>query len=162
MHPAESRVPPRRGLGLAAVLLLALAAACMPPSWGANTLLHPQRRAVTRQPTIPFEAVELDGAGVPLKGWWFHAAARRGTVVVLHGTGDNRGAAIGSAEHFVARGFDVVAYDSRAHGESGGDACTYGFYEKQDLQRVLDRVEVKPVVAFGFSMGAAVGLQTAA
>jgi hypothetical protein len=32
----------------------------------------------------------------------------------------------------------VIAYDSRAHGESGGDACTYGFFEKEDLRRVLD------------------------
>ena len=69
-----------------------------------------------------------------LKGWWFHARpARARTVVYLHGVADNRGSSVGIADHFLARGFDVVAYDSRAHGESGGDACTYGFYEKQDL-----------------------------
>ena len=47
------------------------------------------------------------------------------------------------ADHFLARGFDVVAYDSRAHGESEGDVCTYGFYEKEDLRRVLDRVSTE-------------------
>jgi alpha-beta hydrolase superfamily lysophospholipase len=145
-----------------AVLLAIGAAGCMPPSWGANALLHPQRRPMTRQPTRPFDAVEFDGAGVKLKGWWFHAAGPRGTVVVLHGVADNRASSIGVADHFLGRGFDVVAYDSRAHGESEGDACTYGFYEKQDLHRVLDRLATRPVVLMGFSMGAAIALQEAA
>jgi alpha-beta hydrolase superfamily lysophospholipase len=134
----------------------------MPPSWGANALLHPSRRPVTSRPTHPFDAVELDGAEVKLKGWWFHTAAPRGTVVFLHGAADNRASSIGIADHFLRRGFDVLAYDSRAHGESGGDACTYGFYEKQDLHDVLDRVDAKPIVLIGVSLGAAVALQEAA
>ena len=117
---------------------------------------------MTRQPNQPFEAVEFEGAGVKLKGWWFHAREKRGTVVFLHGVQDNRGTAVGIAAHFVPRGFEVIAYDSRAHGESDGDACTYGFYEKQDLRRVLDRVTVNPIVVMGVSMGAAVALQAAA
>jgi pimeloyl-ACP methyl ester carboxylesterase len=134
----------------------------MPPSWGANALLHPSRRPMTRHPDRPFDAVDFAGAGVKLKGWWFHAAAPRGTVVFLHGVADNRGSSLGVADHFLARGFDVVAYDSRAHGESEGDVCTYGFYEKQDLHRVLDRVGTRPVVLIGFSMGGAIALQAAA
>ena len=55
-----------------------------------------------------------------------------------------------------------MAYDSRAHGESDGQACTYGFYEKQDLRRVLDRVTGTPIVLMGASMGAAIALQAAA
>ena len=117
---------------------------------------------MTQTPTRPFDAVEFDGAGVKLKGWWFHAPAKRGTVVYLHGVADNRGSSIGFADHFLARGFDVVAYDSRAHGESGGDTCTYGFYEKEDLRRVIDRVAAKPIILIGTSLGAAVALQEAA
>jgi pimeloyl-ACP methyl ester carboxylesterase len=152
--------------GRAAVALAAFVAtaspACMPPSWGANALLHPARRKAQRQPTLPFEAFEWQGAGVPLVGWWFHAPGVRGTLVYLHGVGDNRGSAVGIADHFVPMGFDVVAYDSRAHGESGGDACTYGFYERQDLARVLDHLPHAPIVVMGRSMGAAVALQAAA
>lgn len=148
-------------LGLTLALSLSFAA-CMPPSWGANAMLHPKRRPMIRQPDRPFEAVELAGDGVKLKGWWFHAPAARGTVFVLHGLSDNRGTSVGVADHFLARGFDVVAYDSRAHGESGGDACTYGYYEKRDLHDVIDRFQTKPIVLIGFSMGAAVALQEAA
>lgn len=144
------------------LLLLAIGAgACMPPSWGANALLHPRRRPV-KTPNRPVDAVQFEGAGVKLKGWWFHAPNKRGTVVVLHGVADNRGSSVGVADHFLARGFDVIAYDSRAHGESEGEACTYGFYEKEDLRRVLDRVDAKPIVVMGFSLGAAVALQAAA
>ena len=56
----------------------------------------------------------------------------------------------------------MVAYDSRAHGNSQGDACTYGFYEKEDLRSVLDTLDPGPIVLIGTSLGAAVALQAAA
>src|SRR4051812_27236535 len=87
----------RRGATFAVALLAIAACACMPPAWGANALLHPQRRPMTRQPTRPLDAVEFDGAGVRLKGWWFHAPAKRATVVFLHGVADNRGSSVGIA-----------------------------------------------------------------
>ncbi len=105
----------------------------------------------------------IAGEGVSLRAWWFRAPApARGTVVYLHGVGDNRRSGIPVAQRYVPMGFDVVAYDSRAHGDSTGNACTYGFHEKRDLTRVLDRIERKPVILLGSSMGAAVALQAAA
>jgi uncharacterized protein len=141
-----------------------LVAACMPPSWGAGALLHPGKRSVQLRPARAVEDVSFEGSGVTLRGWRFRApGARRGTVIYLHGVADNRGSSVPVADHFVPRGFDVVAYDSRAHGDSTGDACTYGFHEKRDLRRVLDRIQGnEPVVLLGTSLGAAVALQTAA
>src|SRR5262249_24452328 len=86
----------------------------------------------------------------------------RGTIVYLHGIADNRTSASGVIERFTARRFDVVAYDSRAHGESEGSACTYGCFEKHDLRRVVDTVRPGPVILIGTSLGAAVALQEAA
>jgi len=144
-----------------ALLALSLGA-CMPPSWGAGALLHPGKTIATDTSSRPHEIVWFKGSGVRLKGWWFKTAEpRRGTIVYLHGVADNRGSSSSIAEHFVPRGFDVVAYDSRAHGESEGDACTYGYYEKFDLSRVLDRIS-GPILLLGTSLGAAVALQTAA
>jgi hypothetical protein len=134
----------------------------MPPTWGANALLHPPRRPLTQKPTSKFEKVDLD-VDIHLAGWLFRTERpRRGLVVYLHGVGDNRASGIGIADHFTALGFDVLAYDSRAHGESGGDACTYGFYEKKDLSRALDKLAAGPVIAFGVSLGAGIALQAAA
>ena len=80
----------------------------------------------------------------------------------LHGSADNRVSGVGAAERFVSRGFDALIYDSRAHGESGGTACTYGYYEKKDLARAIDLIQRKPVIVVGVSLGAAVALQAAA
>ena len=117
------------------------------PSWASNALLHPTRRPVEGRPLRVVEEVEFAGAGVSLKGWRFPASGeKRGTIVYLHGVADNRYGVTGIADRFTRRGFDVVAYDSRAHGQSGGENCTYGYYEKQDLRRVLDTIEVYPIV----------------
>jgi len=102
------------------------------------------------------------GDGVELKGWRCRAqAARRGTIVYLHGIADNRTSSEGVIRRFGARGFDVIAYDSRAHGESEGAACTYGFFEKRDLREVVDTIAFGPVTLIGSSLGAAVALQEA-
>ena len=133
------------------------------PALGAGGLLHPARHATTLPPPEHCVAADFAGAGVTLKGWRCRATApARGTIVYLHGIADNRGSATGVIQRFVARGFNVIAYDSRAHGDSQGEACTYGFFEKQDLHHVIDTVESGPVVLIGTSLGAAVALQEAA
>lgn len=133
------------------------------PQLGAGALLHPARHEMTAALPAACTSVRFAGHEVTLAGWACRAsAARRATLVYLHGIADNRASSAGIIERFTARGFDVVAYDSRAHGQSGGAACTYGYLEKQDLRRVLDRVEPGPVVLVGTSLGAAVALQSGA
>lgn len=152
-------------LAVTVVLLMGFGGvACMPPSWGAATVLHPQRRPLGGSPALPHRDVAFESDGVVLRGWLFPAIApaRGVTVVVLHGIADNRESAVWIAERLVPQGFDVLAYDSRANGESGGDACTYGFYEKRDLSRALDRLGVRRAILIGNSLGAAVALQAAA
>jgi pimeloyl-ACP methyl ester carboxylesterase len=157
---------PRLG---AAVLLLSLtlgvaAAACLIPGWSRNALIHPPRPPARAEPSIPHVEVELQGDGVALRGWRFPARGTpRGLIVYLHGFGDDRREGEGIARRFGPLGFEVLAYDSRAHGESGGEACTYGALEKRDLARVLDReARGLPVVLIGGSLGAAVALLAAA
>jgi len=133
------------------------------PALAAGGLLHPLRLHSRKPTPIACEDVRFAGAGVALQGWRCKAQKdRRGTLVYLHGVADNRGSGAGVVRRFVNRGFDVIAYDSRAHGDSGGDACTYGYFEKEDLRRVLDTVPSGPVVLLGTSLGAAVALQEAA
>lgn len=56
-----------------ALAVAALAPGCMPPSWGANALLHPPRRAVTAAPPLPHRDVEVRSDGATLRGWVFPA-----------------------------------------------------------------------------------------
>src|SRR4051812_7131867 len=129
---------------------------------GAGGLLHPARHHLNA--VTPFACTDTTffGDGVDLRGWHCHGAGpRRGTVIYLHGVADNRSSSVGVIDRFGHRGFDVIAYDSRAHGESSGDFCTYGFYEKRDLHRVIDGLDGGPIVLVGTSLGAAVALQEA-
>jgi pimeloyl-ACP methyl ester carboxylesterase len=155
MTRARLLVPP-------VLALASLLAGCMPPSWGAAALLHPGRHPNVVPRPANAQDVEYD-VGIKLEGWRFAAArARRGTVIFLHGLSANRAGGIPIADHFTAQGFDVIAYDGRAHGDSGGEACTYGFYEKLDLKQVIDRLTPGPVIVFGWSLGAGIALQEAA
>ena len=133
------------------------------PAFGAGALLHPLRVRGAGPPPPHCEDTFFDGDGVRLAAWRCRATAeRRGTIVTLHGFGDNRRGAVGIITRYLPRGFDVIAYDSRAHGESGGDVCTYGVYERNDLRRVIDALDGGPVVLMGASLGGAVALQEAA
>lgn len=153
-----------RWLVVPAAIVIAGAAVntCVPPI-AAGGLLHPARTINQHPRPERCGEAEFAGADVALKGWRCRADGEpKGTLIYLHGVADNRGSAIGAIERFSSRGYDVIAYDSRAHGDSEGAACTYGYFEKHDLMRVIDSVEHQPVAIVGTSLGAAVALQTAA
>jgi pimeloyl-ACP methyl ester carboxylesterase len=61
--------------------------------------------------------------------------------------------------------FSVVLVDLRYFGRSEGRATTLGHRERADLRSVVDLLHARgltPVAVFGFSLGGAVGLMTAA
>jgi pimeloyl-ACP methyl ester carboxylesterase len=151
-------------IGTGFVLALALGIATNQlPAIGAGALLHPTRSHTTRSRPQGCRDEAFEGDGVRLQGWRCHASGGgKATLVYLHGVADNRASATGVVERFGRRGFDVLAFDSRAHGDSEGEACTYGFFEKRDLHRILDTVAPGPIVLVGTSLGAAVALQEAA
>lgn len=155
----------RSSLATGAILLtIAIAAACTHiPSIAAGALLRPARRPVAEPPPAGCTDVAFTDSGLTLRGWRCAAiGTRRGAVVFLHGVADNRTGVAGAVRRFTARGVDVIAYDSRAHGESDGEDCTYGYYEKGDLRRVLNTVPPGPIALIGTSLGAAVAVQAAA
>lgn len=148
------------GAGLVAAGYVAASRAAA--SVAAGALLHPSRRPVTGPPPAGCRDAEFAGDGVALRGWRCPpAGTRRGTLVYLHGSAANRSGIGGAVGRFTGRGLEVVAYDSRAQGESSGTICTYGYWEKRDLKRVIDAVGPGPVVLLGASLGAAVALQEA-
>ena len=132
------------------------------PSVIAGAILRPARVVHEAPPPAGCVEREFEGVGVTLRGWSCEpAGATRGTLVSLHGVADNRRGAAGLVARFGRHGLAVVAYDSRAHGASDGEFCTYGFHEKQDLRRVIAALPPGPVVLFGTSLGGAVALQAA-
>jgi alpha-beta hydrolase superfamily lysophospholipase len=165
-----------RKLGILAVLGL-LAATVPAGVVVTEAFLHPPRKAIgAGSRDAALQLAESQGArledaqiaaadGVPLRAWFFRAAAPSGNaVILLHGVADNRASALGFARMFLARHYDVLAIDSRAHGESGGALATYGLLEVDDLHRwadwlTKDRAE-RRLFGLGESMGAAILLQS--
>ncbi len=149
-------------MGLLAALLLA-GPACLPPSLAAKMILEPKRRVVQETQQPPHAEVVFPGDGVELHGWFFQAEGPvEGTVIFLHGRNQNRDTGVVVAQRLVPLGYNVLAYDSRGHGESGGRYTTFGYYEKKDVSRAIDFLGVDRVFLAGISLGAAVAIQSAA
>ena len=84
------------------------------------------------------------------------------TVIFLHGITGSRLVGLWYADLYLNEGYNVLMYDSRAHGESGGSEATWGYYEKHDLDQWIDwlikRHPGGTIGVHGVSMGAATAL----
>lgn len=81
------------------------------------------------------------------------------TMIICHGIGCSKWNMLPVADIYLDLGFNVLLYDHRAHGESGGDYPSYGYFEKDDLetmvQLVAERLPKNLIAVHGESMGAA-------
>lgn len=80
--------------------------------------------------------------------------------ILCHGLNSCRYGMLPYAESYLKRGFSVVIYDQRNHGDSGKAFTSMGFYEKYDLDTVVDWCidrfgSAVRLVTHGGSMGAA-------
>ncbi len=100
-----------------------------------------------------------------LRGYFIHSVLPnpRGTLILLHGIGGHKESNLGFSRILADNGFNVIIYDQRAHGKSGGKYCTFGFHEKKDVSKFIDIAISKfpslPVGIHGASMGGAVAIQ---
>jgi hypothetical protein len=160
-------VPSRRTvLGSVLLLLAVIGVVAIEPAMSlvAARILTPERHA----PTLPAPAGcaerTFTGDSGALEGWQCHSSGttNRGTIVYLHGIAGNRDSAAVVVERFLPQGYNVIAYDARAHGSSSGELSTYGYHEKNDVRRVIADAGASGVFLIGHSLGAAVALQAAA
>lgn len=104
-----------------------------------------------------------DGCTLRTRRW--ESESPRATVVLVHGFAASawEPAVVRQAEALAGAGLDVVSYDSRGHGDSGG-VCTLGDSESNDVAAAVElaRGSGRPVVLVGASMGAIAVLRHAA
>ncbi|MDD8019537.1 MAG: alpha/beta hydrolase [Bacteroidota bacterium] len=146
---------------------------------GPVMLLHPRRRGEEfyksrglpispQQLHLPYEYFHFTASDSlsRLSAWFIPAYQPGATIIYLHGVADNKMSGLLLAKVFHEHHFNVLIYDSRAHGESHGTFCTYGYHEKYDVGKAIDEIQKKYTIGkiglFGTSMGAAIALQAAA
>ena len=87
-------------------------------------------------------------------------------VVLVHGYGGNHTTMREFVDNYLAVGYDVLAIDQRAAGESEGEWLTMGAAEAQDValwtQEIARRVPTSKITLHGVSMGAATVMLAAA
>ncbi len=105
--------------------------------------------------------------GVTLAGWWLPVKGKtQGTVILTHGVFKNRQQVMGRAAFLWKLGYQVLLFDLRGSGESGPSPVSGGLLESGDFlaaESFLDGRHLlkKPVVFFGFSLGAMCALRAA-
>lgn len=164
-------------------IALLLAAGLLAAAWYfSDAILYPNVRPVERTYEIEVENGKLDPAvweawpkeevwldspfGYKLFGIFIPVAGAQKTVIIAHGITFSLYGSVKYGKIFRELGFNLLLYDHRHHGRSGGENTSFGFYEKRDLQAWVDWVEQRcgggSIGTHGESMGAATVLQHAA
>jgi alpha-beta hydrolase superfamily lysophospholipase len=104
---------------------------------------------------------------ITLDGLLIHAVGQpRGTIIMIHGIGAYKEVFFHLAKKLSEEGYHIVLTDLRAMGQSGGEHCTYGWLEKNDISLIAENIKSRfpdlPVVVYGTSLGGAIALQAMA
>jgi len=146
-------------------------------SWHANSLigemvnLRVERSGELIEYYSDFlEQVELQAEdGVFLSTWNFPREDPQAVIIMLHGMhGMDASSLLEIGFDFYQEGFEVFSLDMRAHGMSSGEEIGLGYTVVRDVGALLDwikeseKLQNKEVYLFGFSMGGAAAINTAA
>jgi hypothetical protein len=134
-----------------------------------SQLNNPHLKHLIRRRGIHLEDVGISSFdGTRLHGWWMPVGRQAATIIVLHGVKKNKTDVVRAALVLRLAGFNVLMFDGRGHGNSGGRYVTYGAYECRDLESAIDWLVLEKTIEkdrlglAGESMGASIALQVAA
>jgi alpha-beta hydrolase superfamily lysophospholipase len=128
----------------------------------------------SRQLGYHYEPVSFHSTdGVPLAGWWIpgftdakHSREASDdpidrTVIICHGLAANKSNQLVISRSFVPAGYNVLIFDFRAHGDSGGQLSSLGDLERYDVLGAVQWLrenraqQSHNIYGVGISMGAA-------
>lgn len=118
-----------------------------------------------------YEEVAVETAdGLKLKGWFIDRGSSI-TILAIHGYTASKWdeTYMKPVISILARnGFNVAAFDLRAHGESEGEITTLGYKEVRDYMRIIDWLKqnkpgkAEKIGVIGYSMGGSVAIMLSA
>ncbi len=105
----------------------------------------------------------FDGTKLSARLTFSSLDSTKATIILLHGIRSNKNTFFDLSTFLAENGFNSVALDSRAHGESEGQFCTFGVHEKKDIQELIDYLakneNLNHIGIWGQSLGGAIALQ---
>lgn len=132
---------------------------------GGNQLFYFPTRDEPATPAtwgLKYESVDFKSAdGTPLHGWFIPAKNRaaKGTVVFSHGNSGSIGYHLGFVAWLAEASYNVMIYDYRGFGKSGGNVDRRGMIDdvKAAFAYARQRHDIDPnrLVSFGHSLGGA-------
>jgi pimeloyl-ACP methyl ester carboxylesterase len=104
------------------------------------------------------DAAFTSSDGIPLRGWWNPGSPDMPVIIFVHGLNRSRLEMLSRAADANRRGYGVLLFDLRNHGESGKAYTTIGIFESRDVcaasSWVRRQAGQRPQVLWGVSMGA--------
>ncbi|MFD2829385.1 alpha/beta hydrolase [Corticicoccus populi] len=91
-----------------------------------------------------FDALQKDDVTIPSKyGYgisttFVYPNDTNKWIVLCHGLAENKISQVKYMNMFIDMGYNCVLYDARRHGDTPGKNTTYGYYEKYDLETVIE------------------------
>jgi fermentation-respiration switch protein FrsA (DUF1100 family) len=143
------------------VAVFVLAAIPIAGLWLVGTIgSAPSNHAVGPPPAdLTAEDVSFGAPEAPVRGWFFPGRPDGAVVIVMHGIRDDRRGVLGRSRFLQAAGYSVLLFDFQAHGESPGEAITFGYRESRNAIAAVDFVHRKrpeaPIGVIGISLGGA-------
>lgn len=140
----------------------------------AKKVLHPEskRKPLDVWPDqykLPYENIYFKTQDhILIKGWFIPNPQSDKTIILMHGWGMNRGDVFKNTYFLHDLGYNLMYFDFRALGESGGKTSSIGYLEVKDLQAAIAFLKAtRPFAAekiglYGLSMGAMVAICEAA
>ena len=93
--------------------------------------------------------------GLTLVGHYYDNKSDK-TAIIVHGYRSNYLEMQGICDFYIRKGFNILAVEDRAHGESEGKCIGFGWYDRLDLMawiKHLNELQETKIVLHGLSMG---------
>ena len=108
-------------------------------TWRMMTGKKLAKSLIQYDPVIPYDTVQLTTAsGKKLEAWYMKADSAKGTVILFHGLGSNKGNVLGEAFEFNSFGYNTMLVDIRAHGNSEDIVNTIGYSESEEVKLAFE------------------------
>ncbi len=120
------------------------------------------------------EGIDFEEVSIPtnknkhLFGWWIKADRIAPSIILMHGWGKNAGHLMPYVKNLHGKGFNLLVFDSRNHGNSDTDNFSSMVKFAEDIHSCIDFIEELPtakkdnVCLIGLSIGGAASIYASA